>query len=122
MLEVDFLPNDLLGLPRQRVNIKCCHSFQCRLKGFIGRRSIAENELLWLKPCAVVHTFGMRCSLALIFIDRYGRCLHIVERAPPNRIFYSWQARSVIEMRSRSYAEVRWLWQSIAPALKRRLR
>ena len=120
MLKVDLLPNQALKVPRQTIEIKCCHTFRRRLIGFIGGRSIAAHELLWLQPCAAVHTFGMRCPLALIFVDRDGRCLRIVEQANPNRVYGCRRAHGVIEMRSRAYAEVVWLWQAIAPLIRQR--
>jgi len=120
MLKLDLRPNTLLGVSRQTIELKRCHTFRRRLKGFIGRRSIAAHELLWLQPCAAVHTFGMHCPLALIFVDRDGYCLRIVEHANPNRVYGCTRARGVIEMRARSHEEVVWVWQSIAPVISQR--
>jgi len=103
---------------KQTIEILHCHTFSRRLRGFIGRRSIAENELLWLAPCAAVHTIGMRCSLALIFIDDQGRCLRMVEQTKLARIYTCSRARGVIEMRARPQANIDWVWQAIAPVIQ----
>lgn len=54
-----------------------------RLRGFLGRREPERGEGLLLVPCQHVHTFGMKFSLDLIFLDRSGRVVDLVQGLDP---------------------------------------
>ena len=68
-----------------------------RMLGLLGKRAMAPREALWLKPCFAVHTFGMRFSLGVFFIDDKGAVVKAIARLKPNRFAVCWQARSVVE-------------------------
>lgn len=68
-----------------------------RLVGLIGQRTIEPSHALWLKPCSGVHTFGMRCSISVFFVDRHGVIVKTIAQLKPNRIALCWQAKSVVE-------------------------
>lgn len=56
-----------------------------RMRGLIGRRSLAPHEALLLERTRSVHTFGMRFPIAAALLD--GR--HVVRavlRMPPRRL------------------------------------
>jgi uncharacterized protein len=40
-----------------------------RLKGLMGRESFAEDDGLLIRPCNSIHTFFMRFSIDVIFLD-----------------------------------------------------
>lgn len=105
---------------QQSFEITRCHTFRTRLKGFVGRLDIAENELLWLQPCPAVHTFGMRVPLSLIFIDRQGQCMKMIENATPGHVYGCFKAWGVIEMRARHAEQISAVWRVIAPTLQDR--
>lgn len=109
-----------MNQPQQSFELTRCHTFLGRLKGFVGRREIAENELLWLQPCAAVHTFGMRVPLSLIFIDRQRRCVKMIENATPGRVYGCFKAWGVIEMRARHAEQISAVWRVIEPTLQGR--
>lgn len=58
-------------------------SWLSRLRGFLGRSEPERGEGLMLVPCQHVHTYGMRFSLDLIFLDRSGRVVELVPGLPP---------------------------------------
>ena len=68
-----------------------------RLLGLLGKRTLAPTYALWLHPCSGVHTFGMRFSIGLFFIDKHGAIVKTISQLKPNRIALCWQARSVVE-------------------------
>lgn len=43
-----------------------------RLKGLMGRSSLAPGEGLLLRPCRAVHMMGMRFPLDIAFLDTRG--------------------------------------------------
>jgi len=72
-------------------------TFLAKVFGLLGKRTIAPTHALWLTPCSGIHTFGMRCSIGVFFIDKKGAVVKTIARLKPNRIAFCWQARSVVE-------------------------
>lgn len=62
-----------------------------RLRGLLARKPLepAAAEGLLIEPCASVHTFWMRYSLDLVFLDRNSRVLDVCENVTP------WSTRGV---------------------------
>ncbi|HEY3704291.1 MAG TPA: DUF192 domain-containing protein [Terracidiphilus sp.] len=69
-----------------------------RNKGLLGRTGLEPGEGLWIVPCEAVHTFAMKFSLDLIYIDRRHRVVKIRQSVPPSRISAALRAHSVIEL------------------------
>jgi uncharacterized membrane protein (UPF0127 family) len=69
-------------LPRVRV----AERFGTRWRGLMFYRQMPGIDGLLLYPCNSVHMFWMRFALSLIYLDRDGRILQVVERIAPNRI------------------------------------
>ena len=65
---------------------KIADTFISRLKGLLGTASLPARQCLVIKPCSSVHTFGMKYSLDIVFMDKNNRVLRIVSNLPPNRI------------------------------------
>lgn len=59
--------------------------------------ALSERELLWLKPCRSVHTFGMRYAIAVFFLDQHNRVIDFKPTLKPNRIAFNARAFSVVE-------------------------
>jgi uncharacterized protein len=53
---------------------------------------------LLIPCCASVHTFGMRFSLDLVFLDRAGGLCSTRRRVPPRRIVFDRRASAVLEL------------------------
>ena len=83
--------------PEQELSIVRADAFLSRLFGLLGKRTISPTHALWLTPCSIVHTFAMRCSIGVFFIDKKGVVIKTIAQLKPNRIAFCWQARSVIE-------------------------
>lgn len=60
--------------------------FWSRFKGLQWRRRLPDAEGLLLVPCRSVHTFWMRFSIDILFLDETGRVLEIRRRVPPWRM------------------------------------
>ena len=70
-----------------------------RMKGLLGRESLGPGRAMLLSPCNSVHTFFMKFSLDLVFLDRSLAVRKIVRNVPPNRVVFGGRgARSVLEM------------------------
>lgn len=75
-----------------------------RMRGLLGRPPLEEGEGLWIEPCGVVHTFGMRYPLDLAFIDREGRVCKFARDVAPGRFAGTLAARSTLELRAGALA------------------
>jgi uncharacterized membrane protein (UPF0127 family) len=71
-----------------------------RNKGLLGRSSLAPGEGLWILPCEAVHTFGMRFSIDLVYLDSKNRIRKLCARVPPWRLSACFSAHSILELPS----------------------
>lgn len=69
-----------------------------RARGLLGRPALSSDEALWIEPCNSIHTFGMTYPIDVIFLDRSGKVLRVVDELKPWRIARVWSARSVVEL------------------------
>lgn len=69
-----------------------------RGKGLLGRNGLSPEEGLWIFPCEAVHTFGMRFSIDLVYIDRNMRVKKVRSNVHPWRLSACLSAHSVIEL------------------------
>ena len=69
------------------------------LRGLIGKRYLRSGAGLWIVPCQSIHTLWMLFPIDVIFLDKDGTVVHLVEDMKPFRISrHVFQARSVIEL------------------------
>ena len=59
--------------------------FGSRLAGLLGAASLPPGHGLVLKPCRSVHSWGMRFSLDVGFVDGSGRLCHLIHGLRPFR-------------------------------------
>lgn len=71
---------------------------RARRRGLLGRRYMEIGTALVLVRSWAVHTAFMKFSIDLIFVDRHGRVIHIVEALRPWRAAASLRAEAVIEL------------------------
>jgi uncharacterized membrane protein (UPF0127 family) len=77
---------DSLG-PRaaQKLTVKMAENYFTRLRGLMGKKSLADAGGLLLKRCSAVHTIGMRYALDLVFMDKSGKVVKCTEGVKPFR-------------------------------------
>lgn len=80
-------------------NVEYARTFWARLKGLMGRKSLAPQAALLLEPCPQIHTCFMRFNIDVIFLDAHNRVVAVVENIKPWRMskFYS-SARRTLEL------------------------
>jgi uncharacterized membrane protein (UPF0127 family) len=69
-----------------------------RMRGLLGRAPLRTGEALLIVPCASVHTFGMRYTLDLAFLDRDWRVVRTVPGVMPWRMAACPAAAMVLEL------------------------
>ena len=85
-----------------RLRVVRAAAWHQRMHGLLGRRRLHHRSGLWLTPCNIVHTVGMRFSLTVVFLDCSDRCLKVVWCLPPNRVAACFSAKSVVEFACRN--------------------
>jgi uncharacterized membrane protein (UPF0127 family) len=71
-----------------------------RMRGLLGRRNLAAEEGVLLRPAGSVHTFFMQFPIDVVFLDRDLRVLRVAADVKPWRAVAQRGARSVLELRS----------------------
>jgi uncharacterized membrane protein (UPF0127 family) len=71
-----------------------------RLRGLAFRRELPRDRALAFPRCRSVHTFGMRFTLDVVFLDEQGRPLRIARSVPPGRVVGDRRAAAVVETRA----------------------
>ena len=70
-----------------------------RMQGLLGRRNFKASEAMVIKPCNSIHTFFMRFSIDILFINKGGKVVKCVANIPPFRLSpLSLSSRFVVEL------------------------
>lgn len=83
-------------------------NFSTRIKGLLGRKSLARGEALIIKPCNSIHMFFMCFAVDAVFADKNNRVVGLVESLRPfslSPIFF--KAHFVVELPAGTIQETR---------------
>jgi uncharacterized protein len=69
-----------------------------RMRGLLGRRSLAPEEGILLRPASSVHTLFMRFPIDVVFLDRELAVLRVVPVLRPWRAASRRRAAAVLEL------------------------
>lgn len=70
-----------------------------RRVGLLGKKGLRPGEGLLIVPTQAIHTFFMKISIDVVFLDRQRRVRRVYHRLAPNRITrFVWAAHSVLEL------------------------
>jgi uncharacterized membrane protein (UPF0127 family) len=69
-----------------------------RLRGLLGRKSLPSGQGILLRPAASIHTFFMRFSIDVVFLDEELCVVHIAADLRPWRAAGKRGARAVLEL------------------------
>lgn len=70
-----------------------------RRRGLLGRERLDPNEGIYIVPTQWIHTFGMRFSIDVAFLDSRGRVLFAHHHLRPNRLSRPvWRAEGALEL------------------------
>ncbi len=70
-----------------------------RMKGLLGRKALAPEQGLWIRPSQGIHTIGMAFPIDVAYLDREDRILRLYHQLAPYRIAaVSLRAHSILEL------------------------
>lgn len=58
-----------------------------RIRGLLGKKTLAADEGLLIIPCSSVHMFGMHFALDILFLTRENVVTDFVENLPPGKLY-----------------------------------
>jgi uncharacterized protein len=79
------------------VRIVVASGVRARLTGLAFRREMDACEALLIPRCRSVHTFGMRFTIDVVFLDDEGNALEVRHHVKPGRVVGCRRARAVVE-------------------------
>ncbi|MDA3895033.1 MAG: DUF192 domain-containing protein [Desulfobacteraceae bacterium] len=95
---VNLMTDQVIACPVYRAN-----SFFQRMQGLLGRSAMKDGEGLYISKCHSIHTFFMKFSIDIIFIDKEFRVKKVITCLKPFRLaFGSFGTAGTLELPSRS--------------------
>ncbi|ABO50636.1 protein of unknown function DUF192 [Desulforamulus reducens MI-1] len=74
-------------------------TFWQRLKGLLGKKELPPGHGLAITPCYSIHTCFMRFPIDVVFLNKHGKVLHLIEHMTPWHFSpIIWNAVTVIEL------------------------
>jgi uncharacterized protein len=91
-----------------KLTIFIADTFWTRLKGLLGTTSLGEVQGLLLCNCNSVHMIGMRYALDIVYLDKAGLILKVVENLKPWQISCCLKAQDTLEIKSGMVHRLGW--------------
>jgi len=75
------------------------NTFSSRVKGLLGRKDFRPPEALIIQPCNSIHTFFMRFTIDVLFVDKNNKVIKSIPHLKPFRFtLIYFKASSAIEL------------------------
>ena len=71
-----------------------------RRKGLLGRAEMPAGEALIIAPCSSVHTFFMKFTIDVAFVNRAGQVVRVCQHLAPWRIGVGFWAFAAVELQA----------------------
>jgi len=94
-----FVRNSTRGDALVADKVLVAETWGSRLKGLLGRKSIAPGEGLLIAPCNSIHMFFMRFAIDVAFLAHDGKVVKLVHSIKPwraTRVYFD--AHSALEL------------------------
>jgi len=91
-------------------------NFIDRCRGLMCKPRLPDDEALLIERCSCIHTFWMRFPIDVVFLDRSGMVLCVIDHVPARRIVANRRAWQVLECNA-GEAQVRKIYPGVVVAL-----
>jgi uncharacterized membrane protein (UPF0127 family) len=87
-------------------SVQVANSFITRLKGLMFNKEMCGFDGLLIKSCNSIHTFFMKYSIDVVFLDREYRVMRIIRGLRPWRLSpIVFKANQVLELKNGSLSD-----------------
>ena len=76
-----------------------------KMKGLLGRKNLEKDEALIFPKAPSIHTYFMKFTIDIVFLDLSQKVVSCMEKVRPNRILPYVRSRYTIEMPENSVRE-----------------
>lgn len=66
---------------------KVANNIFTRVRGLLGRSTLAEDEGLLIAPCPSIHMFGMKFAIDVLFLTKENVVTDLVENIAPGKFY-----------------------------------
>lgn len=80
------------------INLEIADSYFRRMRGLLGIDSLDEKSGIVITPCNLIHTFGMKFNIDVIFLDKNRHILNCKSHVPRNRVHGQLHAKHTVEL------------------------
>lgn len=87
-------------------NVKIANTYIKKLKGYMFCKYPKEPAILFY-PCSSIHTFFMKFSIDIIFLNEDKVVIRIENNIKKNKILYVKKARYVIEAKANEFDDIK---------------
>ena len=79
-------------------DLEVATSFSARSRGLLGRTGLEPGSGILIDPCPSVHTWFMRFTIDVLFLDGENRVVGLARGLKPFRMAGAWRATKTIEL------------------------
>lgn len=80
--EFALLKDNIIMVP----HVRLADTFLKRFIGLMGQKSLPEGEGLLLKGCRQIHTFFMKMTIDVVFLNKDGKIVYVIPGMGPGAI------------------------------------
>lgn len=106
-MKMHFLTTELEHRPAE-LQILIADTFWTRFRGLLGTSALGNFEGMLLCDCNSVHMIGMWYALDIVYLDKDGRILKIIENLRPWQMSWCWKAKDTLEIKSGMIHRLGW--------------
>jgi uncharacterized membrane protein (UPF0127 family) len=80
----------LVNATQDRVLCERCglaNNIWTRVRGLLGRKTLPDDEGLFITPCPSIHMWGMKFAIDVVFVTRENIVTDIIENIAPGRYY-----------------------------------
>jgi uncharacterized protein len=79
-------------------HIEEANSMWSRMRGLLGRTSLPDDAAMYFDMCTSIHTFFMKFTIDVVFVDKNSRVVKTFAKVKPGRLIWPiLTARAVYE-------------------------
>lgn len=86
------------GAHARTLDVTVAAAVLARMRGLLARPPLQAGQALLIRPCSMIHTFGMRYAIDVVFLRRDGLVLKVAPAVAPRRMRARLGAHCVLEL------------------------
>ncbi len=103
-----YIPVNKVAPALQMLEISVADTFVTRLRGLLGTTSLPAHKGLLLRGCNSIHMLGMLYALDIVYLDKQGFIIKIIENLKPWQMSFCRAAHDTLEVKSGTGRRLGW--------------